>query len=417
MDQREEAALAVLRANRIEPPEHDFDMLEMPGMGHLQPHETALPVTLEDIFGQGDVALPDDDDRESDDRLRGWIEDMRGMLSGDAAHAHQPHAFPGAWGTIEPPEPNCAWYQPMHFFGRRWGIYIREQCVLHEAMAVARHADRAAIAATGLTFAEVLQRLLRAGFYSLFLHEQFHHKVESLGFRMLVTSGMDRYRPYKFNVYRPTFGTRDCLEESLANADSYLRLSEGRYTRKLSTPFRAALKRHLKASFRGQPPGYAQAINYLQDGPFRDGCRVLQSQMLDGTPKHSTPIQHWLAAPDLIRAMMDFTAQIYVVLPAGARPVFPTGMIDPRVTISSREMAEVLVRHYGCERVKGGKGSHIKLKGPLGQTVTLTLDLTALPGHEIRQAMQKFLGDHATLRDLVEFRSGRAAPRVALVNA
>jgi hypothetical protein len=156
---------------------------------------------------------------------------------------------------------------------------------------------------------------------------------------------------------------------------------------------------------------------YLKETVFRDGCRTLQSQMLDTKLKPTTPILHWHAAPNLIRAMMDFTAQIYVVLPAGWRPVFPTKHIDPRVNISTREMVEVLARHYGCKKVKGGKGSHIKLKGPKGETVTLTPDLTALPGHEIRQALRKFLGEDVTLRDLDVFRTGKAAPRAAPVSA
>jgi hypothetical protein len=263
----------------------------------------------------------------------------------------------------------------------------------------------------GLTLGELLQRAYRAGFYAYFLHEQFHHKVESLGFRMLLTSAKNHYERYKLSVYRATFGTTECLEESLANADSYVRLNEGRYTRKLGGPFRKALKRHLKASFPRQPPGYAQATEYLTETAFRNGCRTLQSQMLDGSVRHTTPIEHWLAAPDLIRAMMDFTAQVYVVLPAGATPIFSAAHIDPRVTISTDEMVTVLTRHYGCDRVKGGgKGSHLKLKGPQGQTVTLTSGLTALPGHEIRQAMRKFLGNEATLRDLDAFRQGRGAP-------
>jgi hypothetical protein len=339
---------------------------------------------------------------------------MRGALASTERRAG---VFRADVCKAEPPEPNCAWYQPMHFFGRRWGIYIREQCVLHEALAVAQRADPVEVAALGLTFGEVLQRALRAGFF-----------LCPLSARAIPPQGREPRLPHVGHILggslsplqvqriQATFGTRDCLEESLANADSLLRLGDGRYSRKLGTPFRKALKAHLKASFAGQPLGYAQATNYLTDRAFRVGCHVLQSQMLDGTPKHTTSTQHWLAAPDLIRAMMDFSAQIYVVLPAGARPIFPTSHVDPRVTISTHEMVDVLVRHYGCERVKGGTGSHIKLKGPQGQTVTLTSDLTALPGHEIRQAMQKFLSDDATLRDLAVFRTGQAKSRVPLAS-
>ena len=32
----------------------------------------------------------------------------------------------------------------------------------------------------------ITRQLLRSAFYVLYLHEQFHHKVESLGFRLLI---------------------------------------------------------------------------------------------------------------------------------------------------------------------------------------------------------------------------------------
>jgi hypothetical protein len=408
MDPRTRAALDLLGAHGIAPPEDGEMFADLPDIGRPTPNEVVLPITLDDVFGQGDLPVPEDEDRRFDERLGSWLEDIRGALSMQPETRLQGRSLGWDEVSVPPPEPHCAWYQPMHFFGPRWGIYIREDCVLQEALAVAAQADPRELAASGLAFPEQVQRALRAGFYSFFLHEQFHHKVESLGLRMLATSGTDRYRPYKAHVYRPTFGTAACLEESLANADSYLRLSEGRYGRKLGVPFRSALRRHMALSFPRQPPGYRDAVKYLRDAAFRDGTRTLQSQMLDGKPTPTTPIQRWLAAPDLIRALMDFTAEIYVIVRAGVRPVLSSRHLDPRVTISTQEMVDVLRRHYGCIRVRGGKGSHIKLKGPDGQTVTLTDDLLALPGHEIRQAMRKFIGDAATLGDLEAFRNGVA---------
>ena len=37
----------------------------------------------------------------------------------------------------EPPEPHCAWYCPIHFFGHGWGIYIRESCILSHTKDIA----------------------------------------------------------------------------------------------------------------------------------------------------------------------------------------------------------------------------------------------------------------------------------------
>jgi hypothetical protein len=57
----------------------------------------------------------------------------------------------------EPPEPHCAWYCPIHFFGHGWGIYIRESCILSTAMDIAR-------AASPLAHRSVIARQLPAQF-------------------------------------------------------------------------------------------------------------------------------------------------------------------------------------------------------------------------------------------------------------
>ena len=101
------------------------------------------------------------------------------------------------------------------------------------------------------------------GFKFVFRPRQFHHKVESLGFRLLIATGSDRYRPYKANVYRPSFLRPECLEESLANAESYLRLSEAHYRKRHDKPILDGLRIFLKEGFSLQPPGYAEAVEYL----------------------------------------------------------------------------------------------------------------------------------------------------------
>ena len=104
------------------------------------------------------------------------------------------------------------------FFWARLGIYIGESCILDIARDISFYVDWKSVHASPSSIA---RQLLRSAFYVLFLHEQFHHKVESLGLRYLIATGTDHYRPYKANVYRPLYLSSGCLEESLANAESY----------------------------------------------------------------------------------------------------------------------------------------------------------------------------------------------------
>ena len=67
---------------------------------------------------------------------------------------------------------------------------------------------------------------MRSAFWSLYLHEIYHHKVESFGIRLQVVQGRGSYVRYKdINVYVPLKGDDQQLEEALANAYCYHRLS------------------------------------------------------------------------------------------------------------------------------------------------------------------------------------------------
>ncbi len=167
--------------------------------------------------------------------------------------------------------------------------------MLSGALKIAKHVDWRRIAPTP----DPYRQLMRSAFYAFFLHEQFHHKVESLGFRILVTRGRDSYMRYKTCVYRPNYLTPRCLEESLANADSLRRLGERRYKDRIDQPIRAGLRAHLIASMKTQAPGYAEGLNFLTDREYQRGVSDLQSQVLDGALGPTRPAADWKIAPQM----------------------------------------------------------------------------------------------------------------------
>ncbi len=412
-DEKIITALDVLADHGIEPLDPAFPIEGMREIGRLREGETVYATSLDDVFGDEEYPQIDGDDGSvldlGDDRVREFARRLREIMDRPGTVWRRPEDRPRVeW---PPPEGICAWYCPIHFFGHGWGIYIREECVLHEALSIAWHVDWKAVAALKLSFTATVRRLLRAAFYTMFLHEQFHHKVESLGFRLLVSTGKDHYRPYKWNVYRPTFLTPNCIEESLANADSYLRLNEPRYKEKLGAPFRKALRAHLRASFASQPPGYREGLNFLADALFQPALHSLQSRVKDGAITPTTPPRHWQVSSDVIRSMMDITEEIYVVLPVGARPLFPVGSIDPRPGVSTAGMVKALERGWGCRVVPGGKGSHVKLRTPKGEQIILTGNQDVLAPKIVVQAMRKVMGPQANLASLDEFLSGERARR------
>ena len=257
---------------------------------------------------------------------------------------------------------------PNSFFGHGWGIYIREQCILEAALDIASFVNWRSVK---LRKGTIANHLLRSAFYIFFLHEQFHHKVESFGLRLLVATGTDRYRPYKKNVYRRVFGTSGCLEESLANAESYRRLTEDRYSKRVDPIIRAGVRDYLKASMAIQPSGYREGLKHLTESTFKKGLHHLQSSILEGAQQPKMTSRHWEVAPNMITALKKIVDDIYVVLPAGAKPIFTPSRVDPSVSVSSRDLERALVRYHGYRVVSGGKGSHVKLHKLGSSTVIL----------------------------------------------
>lgn len=362
--------LAILAEHDIET-EDVIDEGARREIGQVLEGETIYTTSVANVLDtEGDQ--PQIGDIESwDDRLeevKGLLENIIGSIaSNDTAKGHR-------IVVEQPPEPHCAWYCPIHFYGHGWGIYIREECLIHAALDIARCVDWQKVPAYSSRIDGILKQLMQSAFYTLFLHEQFHHKVESLGLRLLITTGSDRYRPYKRNIYRPAWGKVDCIEESLANAESYRRLNEPRYSKRIEAPIMAGLRRHLRRSIAAQPPGYREGLNFLDEARYRAGLYELQSRVLDGVVPVTTSPSHWAIAPDVITSLMDISQEIYVVMPIGARPLFTPTWLDPGATISSRQVTAALTGHYGYEK-STGKGSHIKLSKPNAPTIVI-------PGNE-----------------------------------
>lgn len=401
MSQTLENALSVLRAHDIDPYESEEDVADLPGVGTIEEGETVYATSLDDIFRDEPTETSEGlapewewwEPNRDDERLSEWWREIWEIIR--ASEGQDGPLFSRRRRqreTYEAPEPLCAWYCPIHLFGHGWGIYIRERCIFHVALDIAAHVDWTAVKASGLRPAEIVRQLLRSAFYVFFLHEQFHHKVESLGFRLLVTTGSDRYRPYKTKVYRPNFLKPTCLEESLANAESYRRLTEPRYRKRHAPPMLEAVKAYLALSIPRQPPGYAQGMNYVAEAAYRGGLYILQSQVLDGSLTATTPATHWSVAPDVITSLMSIDADIYVILPAGARPIFRAGSIDPGATASTAQLTSALTRHYGYAQTPGGKGSHVKLVKPNAPNIHLPGNRPVVSPGMVKQVLGVFGG-------------------------
>jgi hypothetical protein len=159
----------------------------------------------------------------------------------------------------------AAWYCPIHFYGFKWGIYIRIKSVYEIALDIlnvysspitkqvldqakrrvlwfdknsdlseeqrAEHRHLTEVASTvygrpyrawldhGLE--EPIIQAIMAAYFVLFHHEFFHHMVESLGIRVESFTERPVYISYADSVYKVAKGTPNLVEEALANAFAY----------------------------------------------------------------------------------------------------------------------------------------------------------------------------------------------------
>ena len=264
---------------------------------------------------------------------------------------------PGSTQASPPQWDIWAWYQPIHFFGPGWGIFIREVGLLECARRMAALQPRRHLSPKQRRL--LAKALIRSAFAVLFLHEQYHHKTESLALRMHVVERRAIYPKYHRLVYRATGGTDRQIEEGLANADSYFRINGKPYATWLGPSLTRSARVYLKASFSAAPPGYRNASRLLTDREFADEQQFLSAQVQEGlAPTRATPSEFGIAT-HLNQSLFSVSQHIWAVVTAGRRSILPTRTsVSPLATMDLKRILE----GQGCVEVRGGKGSHQKFR-------------------------------------------------------
>ena len=211
--------------------------------------------------------------------------------------------------------------------------------------------------------------IVRAAFSALYLHEQYHHKTESAALRMHVVerrADLPRLPP---KVYRATAGTKDQIEEGLANADSWYGLTENAYTKWTGKTVTRATRDYLRRSFRKAPPGYANAAALLDKPDFEAEQQLLFTQVQEGfAPTRTTPSEFGIAT-HLNHSLFSISQRIWTIVPSGARSILPS---HPAIAPLTTSRLERLIKRNGWSEVAGaGKGSHRKFRNSDGRMIIL----------------------------------------------
>ncbi len=253
-----------------------------------------------------------------------------------------------------------AWYLPIHNFGYGWGIYVRESAVLTLAGSVLSRVDPPRRGDYDAIYSAV-----RAGLSILYLHEAFHHKVESFVIRLEVVEHARRYRPYFQGVYGQLRAAQsdELLEEALACAEIVRRMrAEKAYNRGIPPDIRTAARAMLDDWLPTLPPGYRTALEYITDAAFDKARNLLSSQIHEGRQRPLRRNDEWHLVPHGYQGLFNCNTVTHVLVPLGSRPIVPW-FSESAAPLSMSTTAMVkLVMSQGYSIVPGGKGSHIKLR-------------------------------------------------------
>jgi predicted RNA binding protein YcfA (HicA-like mRNA interferase family) len=295
-----------------------------------------------------------DPEREADDRVPDEYADRQ------ISEASRPSA---GWDV-------CAWYQPIHFSRLDWGIYIRAECLESIAFQMAPYLFGHSSRLDG----RMWWQLKRAAFLTVFLHEQYHHKVESFAIRLAVADRRAFYPLYSSTIYSPARGSNDLLEEALANADSYGRLDEPTYKRALGSHV-FGVRHYLRDEFAAAPPGYRRAATLLDRRDFLTLENELCDQVHRGLAPASATAQRWRLASHMTRAFYSVRSETYVIVTGGGRSPLPG---RPALSMSSAQV-ERLLRREGYAPVPG-RGDHMKWERKGSPTIVVPKRRDLSPG-------------------------------------
>ena len=283
-------------------------------------------------------------------------------------------------GFLVPPDDvldALAWYTPIHYFGLGSAIYIREAAVFDVAATIINR-----LPDPERTRAENLDGVLRAALSVLYLHEAYHHKIESLAIRFEMVERTRRYLPYSREVYIPLTkqGSDDLLEEALACAEMYRRFkTENLYRRGVPKLVREATLAMLLEWFPTLPPSYREAGRFLYPRSFDQAQRMLMSQVHEAAAEPKRSPSEWNLAPHLCRGLFDCQRITHVLVPKGATPVLPwIGHAPALPSVSSRKAVQHLQDRGWNVDPGRGKGSHIRLKHPGKPTLTIPANRESL---------------------------------------
>lgn len=277
-----------------------------------------------------------------------------------------------------------AWYQPIHYFGHAWGIYIKESAVIDLAARIYqplfKHSapSQMTYPMSALTPSRAAAESIYAAIMILYLHEEYHHKVESFSVRNHIVTERCSYDAYKKNVYQPARSSTptSCREEAMCHAYSRRKLRSKLSGKASPNTIHQAISVVDEIITQAVGP-YAGADFLISDSDFEWTQSELQCQIQEGIPITVTDNLRWQHEEKLFSPLYRGKNLPCILVPITTPLIRVPGVLQ--FTATSRGVVKV-IRKHGYQEEKGGKGSHTKYGKAGGPMIIIPKGKELSPG-------------------------------------
>ena len=254
-----------------------------------------------------------------------------------------------------------AWYQPIHYFGSDWGIFLTSQGLIDVATGIAPYLRKKEPL--------VAEKLVYAAFLLLYAHEKFHHRMESFAIRLHVIEDKACYRNYSKKVYRVAVNTNSSSrEEKLAMANMLIDLDSPSIRRTLGKEILQAACDYMKDLFVGANTTYSGAEFVAKKKQFENELWLLQSEIQEFTTLPTRVVDEWKHASQVSRPLFSISQNIWEITQPNQSSVLPKG--NP-LSVPRKKVERRLKQGGFIEDRSAGKGGHVKWRGPSGEMIIL----------------------------------------------
>ena len=203
---------------------------------------------------------------------------------------------------VNPPSDCLAFYLPFHYFGADWwGVYLTIEGVIKLARYIYTRSGGAVDPFTSMRVARIF----------LYVHENFHHRVECFALRFEMTRRQPCYATNFETLYRALYSAASWSEEGLANAAALRTV----WTRtKKNRAVQDALEEYVKHS----PAGYNKGVGISKrfTAVTHQFAEVHQNDCFAPTP--GLPDNLWASTPHFLTGISNVTSRVNYIIPRGA---------------------------------------------------------------------------------------------------